>query len=299
MTISPPPADARLVAELWREARPKQWLKNVLVFAAPGAAGVILHGNWWRIVLALLAFCAAASGTYFLNDVADVDEDRLHPTKRNRPVAAGTIPVPLARLVGVVLLLTGLGFAAATVRWQLVAVVATYIVLTISYSVWLKHVAVVDLVAVACGFLLRAIGGAVVVDVPTSNWFLLCTGFGSLLVVAGKRYGEQHELGDGGATRSSLSAYTPSFLRTVIGLACAVSVISYCLWAFEKAAVAESSATLYELSVIPMVTALLRYVLVLEQGRGAAPEDVFLEDRVLQLLGLIWLALFAAGVSRG
>ena len=164
----------------------------------------------WRSAL-------AASGTYFWNDVLDVESDRAHPTKRNRPIAAGIVPIPTARLVGVVLLAASLGVAALTGRWQTVAIVGTYIVLTISYSVVLKQIAVVDLVVIASGFVLRAAGGAVAVDVPMSDWFVLCTTFGSLFIVAGKRYAELNDhdrLGvDAGASRATLNEYSVGFLR--------------------------------------------------------------------------------------
>jgi UbiA prenyltransferase family len=197
MTMTPERRELTLAHELIREARPKQWIKNLLVFAAPGAAGVLDNGPaLWRTIVTFVALCLAASGTYFLNDVADVEADRQHPTKRNRPVAAGTIPLPLATAVGIGLLLGSLVVAASTARWQVALVVALYIALTLAYSVWLKHIAVVDIVTVATGFVLRAIAGAVAVDVPMSNWFLICISFGSLFIVTGKRYAELLEFGD-------------------------------------------------------------------------------------------------------
>lgn len=287
-----------IAAGVWRTARPKQWAKNVLVFAAPGAAGVL--DNWpeaGKAVLAFVAFCLAASGIYLWNDALDIDADRRHPTKRHRPVAAGLITPPLAQVVGSVLALAAFGVAAATGRWQTVAVVAVYVATTLAYSVWLKHVAVVDIVTIASGFVLRAAGGAVAVDVPMSQWFVLCTVFGSLFIVTGKRYAEQREMGDDAAeVRTTLAAYSPGYLRTVLTVACGATLVSYCQWAFETKEVAGSDYPFYELSIVPMLTALLRYALVLEQGHGAAPEEVFASDRVLQLLGLAWVVTFGLGV---
>src|SRR5262245_38504480 len=284
--------------ELLREARPRQWTKNLLVFAAPGAAAVLDDApSLWRTIVAFVAMCVAASGTYFLNDVADVESDRLHPVKRNRPVASGAISLPLATAVGVGLLVASLGIAGLTGRWQLVLVVAIYIAVTVAYSAWLKHIAVVDLVAVATGFVLRAIAGAVAVDVPMSNWFLICISFGSLFIVTGKRYAELREFGDdAGIVRRSLDSYNVAYLRLVLGVASSVTLLSYCLWAFEKARVAETSWPMYQLSIVPMATALLRYGLLLENGHGGAPEEVFLSDRALQALGIIWLVTFVLGV---
>ena len=280
-----------------REARPKQWLKNVLVFAAPGAAGLL--DNWepfGKTLMVFIGFCLASSGTYFWNDILDVEEDRRHPKKSKRPIAAGQISLPAARLAGSFLLLTGTLLATA-VRWQTGVVLGGYVVLTLTYSSIWKHVAVVDLAAVASGFVLRAVAGAVGVDVPMSTWFVLCTCFGALFIVAGKRYAELREMGvNATSTRATLASYTPTYLRLVLGMALSSTMLAYCLWAFETAAGASSSVPWYEITIIPMGIALLRYLLVLEAGQGGAPEEVFLTDRVLQLAGAVWVLLFAVAV---
>jgi len=287
------------VSELVRACRPRQWLKNVLVFAAPGAAGVITHaGPLGRSLLAFGAFCAAASATYLLNDAADVEADRRHPVKRFRPIAAGKVSVRLAQLTAGGLLVVAALLALASGRPRLLLVVGGYVVLTLAYTFWLKHVAVVDMVAVAGGFILRAVAGAVAVPVRLSDWFLIFTSFGSLLIVAGKRYAELNELGAQAGVRATLETYTRPFLQLVLGLALATTTVAYCLWAFEKAA-ASDHGPWFQLSIVPMVTALLRYTLLLEAGQGSAPEDVFLSDRALQVLGVVWLALFAIGVHGG
>ena len=283
---------------LMRTARPNQWAKNLLVFAAPGAAGVL--DDWPDLgltLLAFVAFCLAASGIYFWNDALDVAADRQHPTKRYRPVAAGTVAIGTAKVVGTALPVVALVVAAATGRWQTVAVVAVYVVTTMAYSAWLKHVAVIDIVTIASGFVLRAAGGAVAVDVPMSKWFVLCTVFGSLFIVIGKRYAELREMGEGAAAvRGTLADYSIGYLRIVLTVSCGAALVSYCQWAFETKELASTDLPFYELSIVPMLTALLRYALVLEQGRGAAPEEVFANDRVLQLLGATWVIVFGLGV---
>ena len=289
-----------MIAALLKEARPKQWAKNVLVFAAPGAAGVLDNGTFVAdALIAFVAFCLAASGTYFVNDLLDVEADRQHPTKRLRPIAAGRIPIPTAWVVAVVLLAVGVGLGFL-VRWQLAVTVAAYVVLTLSYSTVFKHVAVVDLCLVAAGFVIRAVGGAVAVDVPMSTWFLLCVSFGSLFIVTGKRYAELRELGDGAATvRATLDAYSLDYLRLVLSVGMAATLVSYCIWAFDTKELSGSDWPFYELSILPMLMAILRYALVLDQGHGAAPEEIFLADRTLQVLGVIWAVVFALGVYVG
>lgn len=290
-----------VIAGLIRSARPKQWLKNVLVFAAPGAAGVLGQGRELGLtVITFVAFSCAAAGTYMWNDLLDVEADRRHPTKRFRPIAAGDVPLGAARVAGVALPVAALGLAALTGRTATVGIVALYMVVTTVYSVALKHVAVVDLIAVASGFVLRAVGGAVAVDVPMSRWFVLCITFGSLFIVVGKRSAELNELGASAGTRSTLEAYSVGYLRILLSISCACALLSYCVWAFETSEATVESGfwdlPLYELSVVPMATALFRYLLVLEQGGGSAPEEVFASDRVLQLLGVSWIAIYGFAV---
>lgn len=286
-----------MLSALLREARPKQWLKNVLVFAAPGAAGVLDEGdNLLLTLVAFVAFCFAASGIYIWNDLLDLEADRRHPTKRFRPIASGELPTGVARAAGVVFPIIALALAAATGRWQTVAVVATYLVITIAYTLQLKHVPVVDVVTVAAGFVLRAAAGAVAVDVPMSRWFVLCITFGSLFIVVGKRYAELNEVGDTAGTRATLEVYSVGYLRILLSVSLAGVLISYCVWAFETSAASGSSWPLYELSIVPMLMALMRYLLVLESGDGAAPEEVFASDRLLQFLGLCWVIVYGLAV---
>lgn len=278
------------------EARPKQWVKNVLVFAAPGAGGYLTDGSYlWRAVVMFIAFCMVSSGTYYWNDIRDVDQDRIHPRKRSRPIAAGEVPIGLARVIGAVLLVGGIALAAVP-RPAAALVALIYVVVTTLYTTVLKHIAVVDLVAVSAGFVLRAIGGAVATDVPMSTWFLLTTSFASLFIVAGKRYAELRDLGEASQTRATLDDYSLGFLRIVLSVSCGAALVTYCIWAFETKEIAGATWPFYELSIVPMGTALLRYTLIIEQGRGGAPEEVFAADRTLQVLGLIWVAVFGLGV---
>ena len=283
------------------ELRPRQWAKNLLVVAAPAGAEVLTElSTWWRLTLAFAAFCAASSAIYIANDLADIEADRRHPTKCERPIAAGLVSIGTARAVAAGLIVLAFLLAVATTEWDFVAVLGLYVVTTLAYSAWLKHVAILDLVIVASGFLLRAIGGAVVVDVVISSWFLIVTGFGSLFVVTGKRLAELEEMGEEAATvRPTLDHYTVPFLRFVLGVACTATAVAYCIFSFDKAETAGAGAVWFQLSAIPVVTALLRYALAVEVGEGATPEDLFLRDRLLQLMGGIWIILFGVGLIRG
>ena len=286
-----------LVGGVVRTMRPRQWLKNVLVFVAPAAAGVLAHrAPLFNTMAAFVLFCLAASGTYCINDVLDRDADRTHPKKRHRPVASGVVPVPVALVVGAALLALAMASSAAIGRPKLAVVIVAYVATTLVYSAWLKHEPVVDLGAVAAGFVLRAVAGGVAADVPLSNWFLIVACFGSLFMVTGKREAEVMTLGEArGEHRAILDEYTPSFLRYVRSVSSGVAMTAYCLWAFEKAHGA-TGAIWFELSIVPFVVAVLRYGLLVDAGKGGAPEDVVLGDRRLQVLGVCLAALFAAGV---
>jgi decaprenyl-phosphate phosphoribosyltransferase len=298
--------DESLTHGLARLARPRQWIKNLLVFVAPGAAGVLFHSTiLWHASAAFGIFCIAATGTYYLNDSIDAAADRQHPTKRGRPVAAGVVPAPLAITVGVALLATSIGLAVLLAGWHLAVVMGTYTAVQLAYSFGLKKEPVLDLACVSAGFILRAVAGGVATSVALSNWFLIVVSFGSLLVVTGKRSGEKKLLAeehtDDTAIRQTLGLYTQSFLSTVRTLSAAVSVSAYCLWAFERASQVHPGhdPIWFQLTIIPFVIALLHVLRLLDSGAGAAPEELALKDHRLQLFGVVWVALFAIGAYAG
>jgi decaprenyl-phosphate phosphoribosyltransferase len=293
---SPEPRSSLLRA-LLRTARPKQWSKNVLVFAAPGANGSLGHGTALaHTLIAFVCFSLAASGTYFLNDAADLEHDRRHPTKRHRPVAAGDVSIGLARVIGVGLVVGGVGLAFAA-RWELAATIAGYVVITTLYSTVLKQVAVVDIVAVAAGFVLRAVAGVTATGVPISDWFLIVASFGSLFMVAGKRRAERLEIGEEAvAVRATLGVYSDAFLAYVLTVSSGTVFVAYSIWAFEKANETHLSVPWYQLSIVPFVVGVLRYALLVDQGKGSAPEELVLTDRTLQVIGVCWILVFGLGI---
>ena len=286
-----------MISALVKEARPHQWVKNLLVFAAPGALGVL--NEWeplWKSALVFVGFCLVASGTYYWNDINDVEQDRRHPKKKHRPIASGAIPLGVARVTGTVLLVAG-PCLAWVVRPAAGGILALYAVLTFAYSTRLKHVALLDLAIVASGFVLRAMAGATGTETPMSNWFVLCIMFGSFFIVAGKRFAELLEMGDkAGETRVSLQSYSLEYLRQLLLISVTSSLITYCLWAFENADGSDTVVPLHGVSIVPMSLALLRYLMVLERGGGGAPEEVFAKDRVLQVYGLVWIVVYGAAV---
>jgi decaprenyl-phosphate phosphoribosyltransferase len=297
----PPPGEkGNLLVGLLKLARPKQWAKNLLVFAAPGAAGVLDdRTHLAETLVAFLAMCLAAAGTYYINDARDAEADRLHPKKRFRPVAVGTVPVPLAFATGFCLLAAGV-LVTLPVDFRLTVVVASYVALTTAYSAVLKRYAVLDLVAISGGFVLRAVAGAAATDVPISNWFFIVTVFASLFVVAGKRGAEAREMGEDAVRfRTVLGSYTESFTSYLRSVTSSAMLIGYCVWAVEKAdeiGRSTSEHPWFQMSILPFLMGVLRYAQILDDGRGSAPEEILLKDRALQLIGLAWVAVFALGV---
>ena len=277
--------------------RPRQWVKNLLVYAVPLAAGKLTDRDVLvDTTVAFLCFCAVASATYLVNDIRDRDSDRVHPTKRFRPIAAGEVPVPLAVVLAVVLTVVGIGAAALSTYPGFLVTLAVYLAATLSYSFGLKNEPVVELVLIAAGFVLRATAGGTATGIPISPWFLTVAAFGSLFMAAGKRYSEFVSLGpDRSQARAALAQYSATYLRFVWTVSAGIVLTAYCLWAFAVAARDRGSLPLAAWSVVPFVLAVLRFALDIDRGDAGAPEDIALGDRVLQLAGLCWLVMFGLG----
>lgn len=290
-----PVPQGNMVTGLIRTMRPRQWVKNVLVVAAPFAGGVIFELDVLAAVgIAFVAFALAASGVYLVNDVRDVEADRAHPTKRNRPIATGVVPARLALTVAVLLFAASLGVSLLA-SVDLVIVTAVYIAVQISYCLWLKHQPVMDIAIVASGFLLRAIAGGAAAQIALSQWFLLAAAFGSLFMVAGKRYAEIRLAERTGAKiRKSLERYTATYLRFVWTLSATVVIMTYGLWAFQLSEINDSRWPV--ISLIPFVLAVLRYAVDVDGGNGGEPEEIALGDRVLQVLGAFLILTLIAAV---
>jgi decaprenyl-phosphate phosphoribosyltransferase len=280
-----------VVTGLIRAARPRQWVKNLLVLIAPVAAlGSDVQYDWREVAvnvsIAFVAFSLAASSIYLVNDARDVEADRAHPTKRFRPIAAGVVPEWLAYCTSAVLAAASLGVSFLATP-NLAGVIGVYIAMQLAYCFGLKHQAVLDICIVSSAYLIRAIAGGVAADIPLSQWFLLVMTFGSLFMVAGKRYAE---------IRKSLESYTSTYLRFVWTLSATAMVVCYGLWAFERDG---ANASWYAVTMIPFTIAILRYAVDVDSGLAGEPEDIALKDRVLQLLAVAWIGTIGAAVLLG
>ncbi|KJX75882.1 decaprenyl-phosphate phosphoribosyltransferase [Mycobacterium lepromatosis] len=287
-----------LVIGVMMALRPRQWVKNVLVLAAPLAGlGGGMHYRYAELLtevsLAFVVFSLAASSVYLINDVRDIKADQKHPTKKFRPIAAGVVPEWLAYMLAMVLCV-----ASLVIAWlltpNLVLVMVIYIGMQLGYCFGLKHQAVVDICVVSSAYLIRAIAGGVATNIPLSQWFLLTAAFGSLFMVAGKRYAElQLAERTGAAIRKSLESYTSTYLRFVWTLSATAVVMCYGLWAFERD---RHSGSWFAVSMVPFTIAILRYAVDVDGGLAGEPEGIALRDRVLQLLALAWAGTIGAAV---
>ena len=277
--------------------RPKQWIKNLLVIAAAGAAGALGHDDVpVRVGLAFVAFCMLASGIYAINDVRDAAEDRLHPRKRFRPVAAGELSSRAAVWLGAALMVAGMALCAA-IRPLLAGVGAGYVALTLSYTLVWRHLLLLDIVAIGGGFVLRAVAGGVASPVALSRWFVLVISAAAVFVAAGKRHAELRRTVTANALvgrRKVLEGYTALRLRLILAASGAVAIVAYVVWAFKLPDV--DGVPWRPLTIIPFVACIARYGTLVAGGQGESPEELLLRDRLLQAGGLVWLVLFALGV---
>ena len=266
---------------LLRAMRPHQWTKNALVFAA-----LVFDRKFFDLgpvgdaVLAVVAFCLASSATYLVNDVRDIANDRAHPRKRFRPVASGELPIPVA--VGASVVLVGLALALAwLVRPEFMGVVVAYLLLMGSYNLGLKQFAVLDVMMIAMGFVLRAAGGAVAIGVPISPWLYVCTALLSMFLGFAKRRSELATLGDeADRHRANLADYTVPMLDQLITLVGAATIIAYALYTFEASAVPTNYSMMLTLPFV--VFAIFRYLVLIHQNRlTGSPELLLFRDRPL------------------
>jgi decaprenyl-phosphate phosphoribosyltransferase len=278
-----------------RTARPRQWPKNLLVFAAPLAGATLGRDDGLGYALvAAAAFGCASVAVYFVNDVADAERDRRHPHKRYRPVAAGDLPKSHAVALGALSAVASLAGGVVISEPGLTGAVGGYLSLSFLYSWVLKHIPVVEVLFVASGFLLRVLGGAAATHVPPSGWFLLVCSLGAFGVAIAKRYTELTGLGaEAIRHRPAMRWYRPAALRASQLIVAVLMVAAYLAWAAGERPAARGW---HLLSAIPLAAALARFA-VLTGRRTAAPvEDLLTRDGPMLACELAWLALFTAGL---
>ncbi len=277
------------------EARPKQWIKNLLV-----AAALFFHPemlSWFviaQVALAIIAFCLVSSAVYCLNDIFDRERDRKHPEKRFRPVASGELSVTAALLVAAILLTAGMGIGAFLGK-NVALVLGMYLMLNVAYSAYLKHVVIVDALMVSFGFVLRVVGGVEVIDASISFWIVLCTVLATLFITFNKRRHELEMVDNASDHRLSLAEYDPYFLDQMTAVVTAGTIISYALWTRDPETIGKFGTERLDLTIPFVFYGIFRYLYIVHRKKmGGDPTRVFLTDVPLIINITLWVLAVAA-----
>lgn len=276
------------------QLRIRQWPKNLLVLAAPAAGGVLLEpGVLVKAGLAFLAFSLIASALYIVNDIVDADSDRQHPRKKSRPIASGRLRTSTGWAIAGLCVAAGAAIAALLPS-EFGVTLAVYALSTALYTYFVKSVPTLEMLLVAVGFVLRAVGGAAATGVQLSQWFLGVAMFGSLLIVAGKRTSELKRFEEPGATRAVLRSYSSSYLHQVGSIAAGGTLLTYALWALsDEGTIANPWALL---SFGPFLFGVLRYMQLTDAGQTETPEALAATDPGMLAGGVVWVVILAAGL---
>jgi 4-hydroxybenzoate polyprenyltransferase len=278
--------------------RPRQWTKNGVLFVPLlFAKNIFVAGQLGRSALSVAAFCLLASGVYLMNDWFDREKDRLHPEKRHRPIAAGQLG-----LFSVLALLLGCWGGAAALSLLLgvpfALVALSYVVLQLLYTTLLKHLVLLDVMALALGFIVRVVAGAVAIDVHVSNWLFLCTLLGAVFLGFAKRRAELSSLEEGAAAhRASLGEYTQTMLDQMMSISAACTILAYGLYTVSPETIARLGSDHLKLTVPCVIFAVFRYLfLVHKRGLGGSPEKVLLSDVPLIVDIIVFLGVAGWGL---
>ena len=272
--------------------RPRQWVKNLFVFGGLIFAQRLFTPSVWPALGAFAIFCGLSGAMYLLNDVADRDKDRLHPEKRHRPVAAGQLRPRAAIAAAAALIVLGVAAGAwLSPRFALVGL--AYVTLLGAYSIWLKHVVIVDVLVVAIGFVLRAVAGALAIDVAISGWLLICTILLALFLALGKRRHEVLALeGNAARHRPILAEYSAGLLDQMIAVVTASTVTAYALYTMSPETVAKFHTQLLPATLPFVLYGIFRYLYLLYHRRlGGNPSDIVIRDRALLINTCLWLVM--------
>ena len=290
------------IRDMIKLARPAHWIKNVFVLM-PLVFGMQLAkpDAWIKAIIATVAFCLASSFAYIINDIKDAESDRLHPRKKDRPIAAGRITVKTGLIEAFVLLVLSAGIAYS-VSVPLLVMVGAYVLLQVCYSELFKRKVLLDVICIAIGFVLRAVAGAVAIDVEISPWLFVCMFTLCMFLGFCKRYNEVVTLGDVTAAanhRATLLQYTPDLLTHLITISAGIAVVGFLLYSLNERTV-EHFGTDYFVYTLPVVVyAIFRFAMLSMKGIYSDPTDIILHDRAFQATVVLWLALAMTIISYG
>lgn len=281
-----------------RLVRAQQWAKNVLLFAPLLFALQFTSSDWMTVSLGFVAFSFVASAVYIMNDIIDVTVDRIHPTKRLRPIASNQISKTAASVSLVILLLLASGLCLL-LPWQFSGLLLSYGLLNVVYSYGLKKLVFIDVIIISLGFVLRILAGSALIGVTTSHWILLCTFFGSLFLGFAKRKHEVESLEEHLQDhRDTLKHYSTGLLQQLIGITATLTIISYSLYTIDADTIAHFQTDKLYLTIIFVVFAIFHYFhIIYNQANSGDPTKTFLSDKTLLITLLLWLFSFFSIVT--
>ncbi len=274
------------------QIRVKHWVKNVFVLSP-----LIFSGNFFetqpliRCLYAFLIFCVLSSSIYILNDLVDLEHDKRHPKKRFRPIASGRISQISAIWVAIFLSMLGLGLSLMT-NLAFIVISSIYIVNNIAYSLVLKNKVAADVISISIGFMLRFLGGVYIIDVEYTRWFLICSFSLSLLLGLGKRRTELETLGDQAIHyRFVLQIYTKEKVNVAMSCACAMSIITYMLFATDVETLERHQTNMFVYTIPIVVYCLLRFMFKVQEGQGTGPVEILFKDKAFIFAGICWIIM--------
>jgi 4-hydroxybenzoate polyprenyltransferase len=276
---------------LLRTMRPKQWTKNMFIYAGLVFDGQLFNpDSFLRVTVSFFLLCLAASTVYLINDLADIERDRQHPKKKRRPLPSGQLPVPMAIAAAIALPLVSVG-GALLYSWHYAVILVIYIVLNILYSIWLKHIVLIDILTITAGYVLRVAGGVAVISVARfSPWLYTCMALLALFLAIGKRRQELISLGENaGSVRPIFKDYNLPLLDDLLRMVTTSTLMAYILYIIEAPSILLAGNKLALITVPFVMYLLFRYLYLIHvRGEGSAPDEVLLRDRPLQLTVLLW-----------
>jgi len=282
-----------VLRDVVRLARPTHWVKNVFVIVPLLFGGILTWHALVQVVWAFVCFCALSSGIYCLNDVIDASADRQHPRKRRRPVASGSVPVPVALALSAVLIGAALlGGAALPARFSVIC--GLYVINNLIYSIFLKHRVIVDVLLIAVGFVLRILAGCAAVGLQPSSWILICGFSLAMLLGFGKRRLEIDQVGMETVYRRSLQSYSEAKLNLLLAITSSICLLSYMLYTVSPQTVLlhRTENLIY---TVPLVAyGIFRYLFKVQEGRHDEPDEILLKDPVFALTGSAWILMVSA-----
>jgi 4-hydroxybenzoate polyprenyltransferase len=284
----------RFIKPYLQLARPHQYFKNAFVWLPLFFGYKLLDSQAiWLTFWTFLSFCLAASSVYVFNDLRDISEDRQHPVKRQRPLASGTIKPSQAVIFLVILLLLALALVAAFLPPQIFLIMGAYLVLNTVYSLFLKHLAIIDVFCIALGFVLRIFAGGLAAKVPVSHWLVIMTFLLALFLALAKRRDDLILLAEGHNSRRSLDGYSLEFIQTSMAIMAAVIIVAYILYTVSPETISKHGTDQLYLTSFWVIVGLLRYLqITLVEGRSGSPTEILIQDHFLQAVIVLWLLCF-------